>query len=212
MKTKEMINDNQSHHYEFCTKDYLWKKTGEFSNDNSQLIQASNYESFDQGHSQDSDGGDDAAFEGDATQGSFEVLDSSKMSHSGSFNASETITFNKSDTRMENLQPKICVNNKRNDGVEDNDENAVHLSEEQQDGEGTESSREKVDLTLAAGKRCFLPVIVPDKALELTWEFTSAPKVSQNMKKLHLSLTEFLYIFLLFVYLAMYPLRRIIIQ
>ena len=41
-----------------------------------------------------------------------------------------------------------------------------------------EDEREKIQLTVYAGKRCFVPLVVAGRNYELTWEFTSTPKVT----------------------------------
>ena len=40
-----------------------------------------------------------------------------------------------------------------------------------------EDEREKIQLTVYAGKRCFIPLVVAGRNYELAWEFTSSPKV-----------------------------------
>ena len=40
---------------------------------------------------------------------------------------------------------------------------------------------ETIEIDVAAGLRVFLPVIIPSSKLELSWEFTSHPKVSSYL-------------------------------
>ena len=58
----------------------------------------------------------------------------------------------------------------------ENDQSAVpdtSLSDSSQ----VEDEREKIQLTVYAGKRCFVPLVVAGRSYELSWEFTSSPKV-----------------------------------
>ncbi|XP_066924085.1 FYVE and coiled-coil domain-containing protein 1-like [Clytia hemisphaerica] len=125
----------------------------------------SHYESFDQNDQSDID----------SNPGNFEVLDSSSITKSGSFGPTEQITIDETtDEIKETIIPtpgetSIPVNTELENDAENEDASAVESTPELDD-------REKIELTVYAGKRCFVPLVVAGRFYELSWEFTSAPK------------------------------------
>ena len=121
-------------------------------------LQHSQYESFDQNDQSDLE----------STPGNFEVLDSSSISKSGSFGPNEQIFVNiNTDEITGTVIPTPIDSPTAAEGAEG--------------GSGSRSpspdEREKIELTVLAGKRCFVPLVVAGQFYELSWEFTSAPKV-----------------------------------
>lgn len=84
------------------------------------------------------------------------VLDPKSVSSSGSFGPREEIQVKPADLRKDSIVPVV--------------ENLTQSKEE--------SIKETVNMSLAAGQRCLLPIVICATNFELVWEFTSTPKVS----------------------------------
>ena len=87
------------------------------------------------------------------------VLDPKSVSSSGSFGPREEIQVKPADLRKDSVVPVV--------------ENLT-----QSNGE---SIKETVNMTLAAGQRCLLPIVICATNFELIWEFASTPKVSLSI-------------------------------
>ncbi|XP_057293160.1 FYVE and coiled-coil domain-containing protein 1-like isoform X1 [Hydractinia symbiolongicarpus] len=84
----------------------------------------------------------------------FEILDPADVGSSGSFGPTEHITISKRDIINPSIIPTV--------GDESSDDDVV--------------SKETIEIYVAAGTRCLVPIIVGSSKFELVWEFTSTPK------------------------------------
>lgn len=123
-------------------------------------MQHSQYESFDQNDQSDLE----------SSPGNFEVLDSSSISKSGSFGPSEQISVNTDTDEIAETVIPTPIDTPTAAATSEGKEASANRSP-------SPDERERIDLTILAGKRCFVPLVVAGQFYELSWEFTSAPKV-----------------------------------
>ena len=104
-------------------------------------------------------------------------MDSSSITKSGSFGPTEQITINETTDEIKEtviptpVETSSPVNTELENDPENEGASAVVESTPELD------DKEKIELTVYAGKRCFVPLVVAGRFYELSWEFTSTPKV-----------------------------------